>query len=60
MLFKIGIVLLIAWLLGVIGVYSVGDRIHILLLSGLLLLLLALAKAHDAAVAHHDDSDQQK
>jgi len=49
-LFKIGIVLLMGWLLGVIGVDSVGDRIHILLLSGLLLLLLALAKAHDAGL----------
>jgi hypothetical protein len=60
MLFKIGVVLLLAWLLGVIGVYSVGDRIHVLLLSGLLLFLLALAKARDAAAARHDDSDQEK
>ena len=51
MLFKTGIALLVAWLLGVIGLYSVGRIIHVLLLTGLLLLLMALAKGHDAAAA---------
>lgn len=60
MLFKIGIVLLVAWLLGVIGVYSVGNRVHILLLVGLMLLLLAFAKARDAAAARHHGSDPKE
>jgi hypothetical protein len=60
MLFKIGIVLLIVWLMGVVGAYSVGDRIHILLLAGLLLLLLSLAKARDAAAARYNHPDHKE
>jgi len=40
MYFQIGVVLLIVWLLGVAGVYSVGAVVHVLLFVGLLLLLL--------------------
>jgi hypothetical protein len=50
MLFKIALVLLAAWVLGVVGVYTVGDLVHVLLLVGLMLLLLALLRARDAAV----------
>jgi hypothetical protein len=50
MLFKAVIVLLAIWLLGVGGVYRVGDLVHVFLLVGLLLLLLALLKARDAAL----------
>jgi hypothetical protein len=50
MLFKIAAVLLIAWILGVVGVYEVGVLVHTLLLVGLMLLLLAVVKARDAAV----------
>jgi hypothetical protein len=50
MLFKIALVLLIGWLLGVIGVYRVGDAVHVLLLVGLMLSLLAFLRARDAAI----------
>jgi hypothetical protein len=50
MLFKVSFVLLIAWLLGVLGLYGVGDLVHVLLLVGLMLLLLAFLRARDAAV----------
>jgi len=50
MLFKIALVLLAAWLLGVVGLYRVGDLVHGLLLIGLMLLLLAFLRARDAAV----------
>ena len=60
MLFKIGIVVLIVWLLGVLGPYPVGDRVHILLLAALLLLLLALAKARDAAAMRHNHPDRKE
>ena len=50
MLFKIALVLLIAWVLGVVGVYRIGDLVHVLLLVGLMLLLLAFLKAREAAV----------
>ncbi len=49
MLFTIALTLLAAWLLGVLGVYDVGDIVHVLLLAGLLLLMLALLRARDAA-----------
>jgi hypothetical protein len=50
MLFKIALALLGVWLLGVLGVYTIGDLVHVLLLVGLMLLLLAFLRARDAAV----------
>jgi hypothetical protein len=49
MLFKSAFVLLIAWLLGVLGLYRIGDIVHMFLLVGGMLLLLATARARDAA-----------
>jgi hypothetical protein len=49
MLLKFGFALLMTWLLGVLGVYRVGQIVHILLLVGLMLLLLGFVKARDAA-----------
>ena len=48
MLFNTALVLLVAWLLGVLGVYTIGKPVHLLLLVGLLLMLLALVKAREA------------
>jgi hypothetical protein len=50
MLFKIALALLAVWLLGVLGLYTIGDFVHVLLLGGLFLLLLAFLRARDAAV----------
>ena len=55
MLLKISFVLLSAWLLGVLGLYRVGDRVHVLLLVGLMLLLVGALKARDAAAAPGTD-----
>jgi len=55
MLLKIAFVLLIAWLLGVLGLYRIGDLVHVLLLVGLMFLLLGTLKAHDAAAARGSD-----
>jgi hypothetical protein len=49
MLFKIALLLLAAWLLGLVGLYNIGDLVHVLLLVGLMLLLLAFLRARDAA-----------
>jgi hypothetical protein len=49
MLFKVALALLVAWGLGIAGVYAAGQIVHVLLLVGLLLLLLSFAKAHEAA-----------
>ena len=50
MLFKMALGLLALWLLGPIGVYEIGDLVHVFLLIGLMLLLLAFLHARDAAV----------
>ncbi len=50
MLFKTAIALLLVWLLGMLGVYRAGDLTHVFLLVGLMLLLLAVLKARDAAL----------
>ena len=50
MLFKISLLLLAAWMLGVVGVYNLGTLVHVLLLVGLLLLLMAFLRARDAAL----------
>jgi len=49
-LFKVAFILLIAWFLGVLGLYRVGDLVHVLRLVGLMLLLLTVLRARDAAV----------
>ena len=41
MLPKIAIVLLTVWIIGVVGLFEIGDLVHVLLLGGLWLLLLA-------------------
>jgi hypothetical protein len=47
MLFKIASVILIAWSLGLVGVFEAGGLPHAPLLVGLMLLLLAVLKARD-------------
>jgi hypothetical protein len=49
MLFKTAFALLAAWVLGVVGVYRAGDLVHVLLLVGLMLLLLAFLRAREQA-----------
>lgn len=49
MLLKAALLLLFAWLLGVLGLYRVGELVHVLLIVGLMLLLLAVLKGRDAA-----------
>jgi hypothetical protein len=50
MLFKTALALLVAWLIGVLTVDREGNLIHVLLLTGLTLLLLAFLRAREAAV----------
>lgn len=60
MLLKIALVLLIAWLLGVLGLYRIGDLVHVLLLAGLWLVLLGALKARDAAAPRGTDVGSDK
>ena len=50
MLAKGGLVLLVVWLIGLFGVYRIGDAFHGFLLIGLLLLLMAVARTREAAI----------
>ena len=55
MVLKIAFALLAAWLLGVVGVYDVGDLVHVLLLTGLMLLLLGFLQSRDEVAQRHVD-----
>jgi hypothetical protein len=55
MLVKTSLVLLLAWILGMLGVYDIGDYVHGFLLVGLMLLPIAFMRARDAA--RHADGD---
>ncbi len=57
MLLKMALALLMAWLIGVLGVYNIGDAVHVLLLMGGMLLLLGVLKARDAAAAAARDAN---
>jgi hypothetical protein len=59
MLLKIALVLLALWLVGVVGVYDIGDAVHIFLLAAGMLFLLGILKGRDAALAarrHQEDA----
>jgi hypothetical protein len=60
MLFKLAVVLLILWLLGMVGTYQGGQFVHVLLLVGLMLLLMAFLRARDAAVRALDDGPNKR
>lgn len=60
MLFRIAFFLLAAWLIGVAGLYRVGDLVHVLLLVGLMILLLAFLRARDAALRRDTGAPSDK
>jgi hypothetical protein len=63
MLLKVALVLLLVWLVGALGVYDIGDAVHVLLLVGGMLLLLGILKARDAALesgGHRDDPSARR
>jgi hypothetical protein len=42
MLYTIAVILLIAWLLGFVGIYTIGSFVHVLLLVAVVLFLVGL------------------
>jgi hypothetical protein len=56
MLLKIAFVLLIAWLLSVLGLYRIGDLVHVLLLGWIDVRATGALKARDAAAARGLDA----
>jgi hypothetical protein len=51
MLVTVGLALLVIWAIGVVGPLEVGQLVHVLLLAGLMLLLIAFVKARDVALS---------
>jgi uncharacterized protein DUF5670 len=49
MLFTLGVILLVAWLLGLVGVYAVGAVFHLLLVVAIVLFLLGLISGRSVA-----------
>jgi len=49
MLVKTSLVLLLAWVLGLLGVYDIGEYFHAFLFIGLMLLPIAFMRAKEAA-----------
>jgi hypothetical protein len=60
MLWTVATVLLVAWFGGVLGLYDMGDVLHVPLLVGLMLLVLAGLGARDAAAARRGSEPVQK
>ena len=42
MLYTIAVILLIAWLLGIVGTYTIGAFVHVLLVVAVVLLVIGL------------------
>jgi hypothetical protein len=42
MLFTLAVILLIAWLLGIVGTYTIGAAVHLLLVVAIVLFLVGL------------------
>ena len=50
MLMTLAIILLIAWLLGVVGTYTVGAFVHVLLVIAIVLFLVGLVSGRRTVV----------
>ena len=60
MLSKTAVALLLAWLCGLAGLYDIGELVHVFLLVGLMMAILAFLKARDAAVRRAVDDGRDK
>lgn len=47
MLYTVALILIIAWLLGVVSSYTIGGYIHVLLVVAILLILVRLVRGRD-------------
>jgi hypothetical protein len=42
MLYTIAVILLIAWMLGIVGTYTIGTFVHVLLVAAIVLFILGM------------------
>ena len=50
MLFTLAVILLIAWLLGVVGTYTIGAFVHVLLVVAIVLFLVGILSGRRTVV----------
>ena len=50
MLYTLAVILLIAWLLGVVGTYTIGAFVHVLLVIAIVLLLVGFISGRRTVV----------
>jgi hypothetical protein len=50
MLFMIAVILLIAWLLGIVGAYTIGAFVHVLLVVAIVLFIVGLLSGRRTVV----------
>ena len=50
MLFTIAVILLIAWMLGIVGMYTIGAFVHVLLVVAIVLFVVGLLSGRRAVV----------
>jgi hypothetical protein len=50
MLFTIAVILLIAWMLGIIGMYTIGAFVHVLLVVAIVLFVVGLLSGRRSVV----------
>jgi hypothetical protein len=49
MLFTIAVILLIAWMLGIVGMYTIGAFVHVLLVVAIVLFVVGLLSGRRSA-----------
>jgi uncharacterized membrane protein YtjA (UPF0391 family) len=50
MWYTLAVILLIAWLLGIVGTYTIGAFVHVLLVVAIVLFLVALISGRETVV----------
>jgi len=50
MLYTLAVILLVAWLLGLVGTYTIGAAVHLLLVLAVVLFVIGLASGRSTVV----------
>jgi uncharacterized protein DUF5670 len=50
MLYTLAVILLIAWLLGIVGTYTIGAFVHVLLVLAIVLFIIGLLSGRETVV----------
>ena len=50
MLITLAVILLVAWILGIVGVYAIGAFVHLLLIAAIILFILGLVAGRRTAI----------